>query len=332
MSRRRCRRFRDTDGAARRRAARPPASGSHLVAILATCAAAATIAPAAAPGAGARPAASDAPAAAIVDRADPTLDVAARTAIVAEARTDLARALEGRRDDPETATARFREAAAKLEVVIDDGDPSGALLYDAGTARLRARDLGRAIAHFLEARRRLGAVADLEHNLAVARRLAAERARATGGAIEPTLDRRVLAWGLGWHHRLAPPVRFGVFAAAWAGFWIVIVVAVREARRGTRRRGLRAAAALLLATWIVVGGSVGADLADLDPSHGVVVRERVELRAGNDDAYEPVRTSPLVDGTEFDLLVERAGWLEVELADGTRGWIPADAAVLVDGA
>ncbi|MFO0808698.1 MAG: SH3 domain-containing protein [Gemmataceae bacterium] len=57
----------------------------------------------------------------------------------------------------------------------------------------------------------------------------------------------------------------------------------------------------------------------------VVVTRDVELRAGNGTEY-PAKLS-LPRGGEVRRLYERGVWLQVEAADGTVGWLPADAVV-----
>ena len=63
-----------------------------------------------------------------------------------------------------------------------------------------------------------------------------------------------------------------------------------------------------------------------DAATPVVVATRdIELRAGNGSEY-PAKLQ-LPRGGEVRRLFERGGWLQVEAADGTVGWLPADAVV-----
>ena len=62
----------------------------------------------------------------------------------------------------------------------------------------------------------------------------------------------------------------------------------------------------------------------------VVARDGVLLRKGNGPDYPPRSEAPLNRGVEARLLYRRGGWLQVELAGGEVGWLPASAA-LVDG-
>jgi tetratricopeptide (TPR) repeat protein len=61
----------------------------------------------------------------------------------------------------------------------------------------------------------------------------------------------------------------------------------------------------------------------------VVARDRVLLRSGNGLTYPPRYATPVNRGVEARLLHERSSWLQIELAGGEIGWVPADS-VLVD--
>jgi hypothetical protein len=63
----------------------------------------------------------------------------------------------------------------------------------------------------------------------------------------------------------------------------------------------------------------------------VVVAEDVLLRKGNSEAY-PARLEPkLPRGVEAGKLTERGGWVQIRLAGGAVGWVPATAVIAIDG-
>jgi hypothetical protein len=59
----------------------------------------------------------------------------------------------------------------------------------------------------------------------------------------------------------------------------------------------------------------------------VVVARETTLRRGNADAYPPRLGSRLPRGVEARKLNERGGWIQVRLAGGAIGWLPAFAIV-----
>jgi hypothetical protein len=62
---------------------------------------------------------------------------------------------------------------------------------------------------------------------------------------------------------------------------------------------------------------------------GVVVAEKVTARKGDSESYEASFQEPLHAGAEFLLVEQRQAWMHVELPDGRRCWLPADAVEMV---
>jgi hypothetical protein len=62
---------------------------------------------------------------------------------------------------------------------------------------------------------------------------------------------------------------------------------------------------------------------------GVVTAKEVVARQGDGQNYSPSFKEPLHEGTEFDLLENRAGWLHIKLSDDSDGWIPDSSADLI---
>jgi hypothetical protein len=55
----------------------------------------------------------------------------------------------------------------------------------------------------------------------------------------------------------------------------------------------------------------------------VIAADRVHLRKGNSFLYPPRYDTPLNRGVEAHLLFAREGWLQIQLAGGEVGWVPA---------
>ncbi|MGL6196754.1 MAG: hypothetical protein ACRC2T_18235 [Thermoguttaceae bacterium] len=60
----------------------------------------------------------------------------------------------------------------------------------------------------------------------------------------------------------------------------------------------------------------------------VVNTDDTVARKGNSADYEPVTSEPLSKCAEFIVRDERGDWLQIELANGSRGWIPKTNAIL----
>ena len=59
---------------------------------------------------------------------------------------------------------------------------------------------------------------------------------------------------------------------------------------------------------------------------GVIITDSVEARKGPAYAYAPAFIQALHDGLEFKLIEERGAWMQIELTDGRRCWIPQSQA------
>lgn len=64
----------------------------------------------------------------------------------------------------------------------------------------------------------------------------------------------------------------------------------------------------------------------------VIVKEDVVLRRGNGESFPPRLDSRLPPGIEARVLSTRGGWVQVELAAGTAGWLPEGAVLHAGGA
>jgi tetratricopeptide (TPR) repeat protein len=95
---------------------------------------------------------------------------------------------------------------------------------------------------------------------------------------------------------------------------------------GRRRRGLGGAAALPLAAWLAMVGSLA--LEDRR-ARDAVVMDAVALRAADSAGAPGALAQPIPRGAEVVVLEERAEWTRVRIASGTEGWIPRSAAVRI---
>jgi hypothetical protein len=78
------------------------------------------------------------------------------------------------------------------------------------------------------------------------------------------------------------------------------------------------------------GASVAVDRrSDRHAPEGVVTAMDVAVYKGPGTGYQRLFEQPLQPGVEFTLRERRAGWWRIELRDGQRGWISAEAAELI---
>jgi hypothetical protein len=91
---------------------------------------------------------------------------------------------------------------------------------------------------------------------------------------------------------------------------------------GRRRRSLAAVAAIPIAVWLAMLGSV---LFEDRHEGDAVVMDAVTLRAADSAGAPAALSQPLPRGAEVEILERRSGWKRIQVANGTSGWVPDGA-------
>jgi hypothetical protein len=232
------------------------------------------------------------------------------------------------RAEPERARPSFVEAAQLYGELEKRGAHNPSLYLNLGNSRLLADDLPGAIVAYRRGLR----LAPYDHDLEAA----LERARGRvlfpqGGDLGRTPSE---LWPV-WLPRLGSGCLLGLAAAAYALAWVAGTY-----WRLTKRRwalGAAIAAALATPTGTALGVEVlrreaeaaGRTLVVVNTGGGVLLRKGNGWLKPGEPAYPPRYPTPLPPGVEARLLASRGDWLQVELAGGEAGWLPA-AAVVVD--
>lgn len=247
------------------------------------------------------------------------LSDAALQDLYSEGKALFRQANEQAETDGEAARALYRRAVQRFERVVREGGiHNGKLYYNIGNIHFRLGDLGRAILYYRRAERYIPDDVNLQQNLAFARRRRAD-------LVPEKQEQMVLKTVLFWHYDLSLRTRSILLATFCLLFWGGL--ALRLLRPGAVPRAVVVAAgvvALLLFGSILYQTEVQDAL-----SAGVVVATEVVGRKGDGETYQPSFKEPLHAGTEFVLVERRAEWMQVELADGRRCWLPRSAVELL---
>jgi hypothetical protein len=226
------------------------------------------------------------------------------------------------RQDAAKARPAFARAAAGYDELWRRGHHSPELALDRANAHRLAGDLPRAIAA-------------LHEGLAVARwsrplQVALEDARS--GVSYP------LVGDLAAQCRPTPAATVGTRmspAEAWlaAGvLWLLTWIGI--ARFAMTRAGWWLAfAGLMLAALALLGGLWWQDDRQRRREAAeplVIVTQDATLRRGNAEGYPARLDAKLPRGVEARALTRRGGWVQVRLAGGAIGWLPATATLKVD--
>ena len=216
------------------------------------------------------------------------------------------------------AAGHYGEAVSAYQSVRDGGEESGALDFNLGNALFKDGQLARAIASYERARRLLPRDPDVQANLAYA----LERAKVADEA-SPLWERLLFPFAA----RATGSELAVVASVCWWALWLLLGVRVLVPRR---RSGLTRAAWAAAALYLIVAGSLGLRLAEVELRDTAIVT----AAGGASVRFEPSATGtehfPAAAGTTLDVTEERDDWLQVRRADGLRGWVPRSAVERLD--
>ncbi len=201
----------------------------------------------------------------------------------------------------------YAEAAGCYESLVDDGIHNGPVHHNLGNALLHLDRHGEAIYHYRQAQVFQPRNSELRSHLA--------KARAAAEVGEPDPRRTAVSQLLFFHDSLSPGELWATTAALNLVLWTLLCI--RLFRRGeilTWSAGVFAAATLLFG---VAAAHKHVQLVT-QPS-AVVVTGTATGRSGMDRAASEMFRLP--EGVEVTVLARLDRWCEVELANGTRGWV-----------
>jgi tetratricopeptide (TPR) repeat protein len=211
----------------------------------------------------------------------------------------------------------YAKAAARYEELINDSFVSGAILYNQGNAWMQAGETGRAIAAWRQSQRYRPRDVYLAENL----RHAIESCHSSA-TVEP--DNGIPGYLFFWQNWFSYREKYLMATLLVVATSTLLIAGPVLLPRASVGRvlfgvGLFAILAVASAVW---------DWQRYDRTlHGVVVVDSVEARKGNSESYEAAFTAPLMEGTEFIVLEERSGWLNIQMPKVGSAWIPPRSAV-----
>ncbi len=247
------------------------------------------------------------------------LDKSAVWNLYREAESAFKQANELLKSDPSKAGDLFEKAALCFETINREGGiENGRLLYNIGNIYFRLGDLGRAILNYRKAEKFIPNNTNLQQNLSYARSRCIDK-------IQAKPQEQIFRTVFFWHYDLSAPTRSWLFAASFALLWLIAGTYLLK-----RQAWLRHCAMSFALLCVLLAGSLGVEAYAQSHYHeGVILDKEVMGRKGDSATFEPTFKDPLHQGTEFNLVERRKGWLHIELADGRRCWIPESAAGII---
>ncbi len=206
---------------------------------------------------------------------------------------------------------RYAEAAGLYQAIVDKGDANGHVFFNLGNTCIRLGEVGKAILNYRKAAVLLPRDGDLKANLQYARSLTRDRIEGAS----PPFWHALAFWYFGMNLRELL-ITFIVFNAL---FWASALFNLYRSSEWTKW-GLW----LSLVLSVLLGISTALKYRETfrNPG-GVVLVEEAPVRAGF--SRNDTTLFVLHEGAEFTILDQEMGWWKIELADGKKGWLPANA-------
>jgi len=217
--------------------------------------------------------------------------------------------------DRTAAEMLYLKAVLRYERIVQEGGiRNGKLFYNIGNTYFRMNDIGRAILNYNRAALYTPHNEDLRQNLEFA------RSRRLDDIPVPQ-TRKILQTLFFWHYDISTKVRSSIFLAGFLVCWTALVAKLFFRRPIFNRA---AWAGGVVAVLFLASLSIEAT-AHRRSDLGVIVDSGVTARKGNSDSYERSFKEPLHAGTEFNIIEDRDTWVQVELMDERRCWLPAQS-------
>ena len=211
----------------------------------------------------------------------------------------------------------YERAMLGYRRLAEEGGIQNAKLYaNLGNTYTMMGDVGRAVLWYKRAARLEPGNAEIARNLAYARSRRLDK-------VEPPAEKKVLQTLFFWHYDLSSQTRLATACVAMGVLCLVLTGMVWLGRRAYFTAGVVIAAIILVAT----AGSLLVQETN-KRMEGVIVADEVVARQGDGANYPEAFKEPLHAGTEFVVVERRPGWVRIELADGSNGWVPAEDAEL----
>ncbi len=204
------------------------------------------------------------------------------------------------------------------KLVNDYGIENGKLYYNIGNIYFKMDDIGRAILNYKRAMQYMPNDENLIRNLhyAMGKRV---------DSFEERQSTKVLKTLFFWHYDFPVKVRLTLFAISFVLLWLFAII-----RLFVKRAGINWMIGICTFFSLMFFVSLTLEyfkMKTINP--GVIVAREVVARKGDSNSYAPSFKKPLHAGTEFLLKENRNKWVQVELDDGSRCWLPSSAIELV---
>lgn len=214
----------------------------------------------------------------------------------------------------------YEKAILIYEKIINEGEIENAgLYYNLGNAYLLKENIGKAILNYRRAQKLDSSDANIQKNLDFARSQRIDK-------ITPKTRERILETLFFWYYDFSLRTKFILTCLFFASFCIILTFIVWFGRTAPT-------SAIIVITAICMLCFLCSVIVETQQRArtvcGVITVQEVVARQGDGQNYPVSFKEPLHEGTEFDVLEGRPGWLHIKLSDNNDGWIPNNTAELI---
>jgi tetratricopeptide (TPR) repeat protein len=207
----------------------------------------------------------------------------------------------------------FAKSAEKFQLLVDSGLQNDRVYFNLATARLRAGQLGQAIANYRRALRLDPTNQLYRENLALAERRVADLQSLP--ALTPTAANDVLLRFVSLH------AIKGLCISAWTAFWGIIALRVLRFEFHWK-----SAAFLTLCCFGLTAASYFVRIAEfVRDDTAVLVIPELSVREGDGTEFAEITALSDAEGRLVKVLDQRGDWMRISLDSGTTGWIPLES-------
>jgi tetratricopeptide (TPR) repeat protein len=214
----------------------------------------------------------------------------------------------------------YEKAILNFEKITNQGQVENAkLYYNLANAYFLTGQLGKAILNYRKSVKIDDSDENIRKNLAFARNKRIDK-------IAVKTEKRVLQRLFFWHYDFPLKTKFLLTCIFFGVVCISIAVTIWFGRSAIWTASAIICGILMLCFLTSVALEYKTKANEVC---GVITAKEVIARQGDGENYPTSFKEPLHEGTEFDLLENRAGWFHIKLSDDSDSWIPDNAAELI---
>ena len=222
--------------------------------------------------------------------------------------------------DSDQAETLYVKAILSFEKILEEGHIKNAkLYYNLANAYLLTGRLGKAVLNYRKAAKIDDSDENIRKNLAFARSKRVDK-------IAVKTEKRILQTLVFWHYDLSLKTKFILTCISFGIICVCITAVIWFGKNSAITISVVICAILMFCFLASVVLEYKTQKSQVG---GVITAREVIAHQGDGENYPPSFKEPLHEGTEFDLLENRPGWLHIKLSDDSEGWIPSNAAELI---